>query len=148
MNIVESDQWLNLIPENGLDGGLPHGFKHSEETKSKMTQSRIGKTHSDTTKFKMSKLKIGHTQNTNETRLKQSKSKLGNLNPMYDIHRFGELAPNYGNTHTEDTKSKMRGPRGIQKCPAKLKICPHCGKIGKGPSMVRYHFDNCLLKIG
>lgn len=22
-------------------------------------------------------------------------------------------------------------------------ICPHCGKVGKGPNMKRYHFDNC-----
>ena len=24
--------------------------------------------------------------------------------------------------------------------------CVHCGKIGKGPTMYRYHFDNCKLK--
>lgn len=24
--------------------------------------------------------------------------------------------------------------------------CPHCGKIGKGPNMKRYHFDKCKLK--
>jgi hypothetical protein len=22
-------------------------------------------------------------------------------------------------------------------------ICPHCGRLGKGPQMFRYHFDNC-----
>ena len=25
--------------------------------------------------------------------------------------------------------------------------CPHCGKDGKGPSMKRYHFDNCKVVI-
>ena len=24
--------------------------------------------------------------------------------------------------------------------------CPHCGKVGKGPSMKRWHFDNCKSK--
>jgi hypothetical protein len=24
-----------------------------------------------------------------------------------------------------------------------LRECPHCGKQGKGPTMFRYHFDNC-----
>jgi len=24
--------------------------------------------------------------------------------------------------------------------------CPHCGRIGKGSAMVRYHFNNCKLK--
>jgi hypothetical protein len=27
------------------------------------------------------------------------------------------------------------------------KTCPHCGKIGKGPNMSRYHFNNCRAKI-
>ena len=22
-------------------------------------------------------------------------------------------------------------------------VCPHCGKIGRGPAMLRYHFDRC-----
>lgn len=25
-------------------------------------------------------------------------------------------------------------------------VCPYCNKIGKGPQMFRYHFDNCKLK--
>lgn len=25
-----------------------------------------------------------------------------------------------------------------------IKICPHCGKSGKGPNMTRYHFGNCI----
>ena len=24
--------------------------------------------------------------------------------------------------------------------------CPHCGKFGSGPTMMRYHFKNCKLK--
>ena len=27
------------------------------------------------------------------------------------------------------------------------KICPYCKKIGKGPNMTRYHFNNCKNKI-
>jgi predicted GIY-YIG superfamily endonuclease len=26
--------------------------------------------------------------------------------------------------------------------------CPHCGKHGKGSSMLRWHFDNCKFKVG
>ena len=26
------------------------------------------------------------------------------------------------------------------------KVCPHCNKIGRGPNMTRYHFDNCKFK--
>jgi group I intron endonuclease len=28
----------------------------------------------------------------------------------------------------------------------RVTICPHCGKEGKGPSMNRWHFDNCKMK--
>lgn len=27
------------------------------------------------------------------------------------------------------------------------KVCPHCKKVGKGPNMVRYHFDNCKFRV-
>lgn len=59
LNIVESSSWLNLKPENGLDGGdcisslsdekyqiwleKHKNHRHSEITKSKMIKSRTGK---------------------------------------------------------------------------------------------------------
>jgi hypothetical protein len=27
------------------------------------------------------------------------------------------------------------------------RTCPHCDKIGKGPNMTRYHFDNCPSRV-
>lgn len=27
------------------------------------------------------------------------------------------------------------------------KVCPHCKKVGKGPNMTRYHFENCKLRV-
>lgn len=27
-------------------------------------------------------------------------------------------------------------------------VCPHCGKSGKGPTMLRHHFDRCKAKDG
>ncbi len=29
----------------------------------------------------------------------------------------------------------------------KERVCPHCGKRGRGGNMTRYHFDNCSLKV-
>ena len=37
-NIVESDEWANLIPENGIDGGAP-GRIQSTETRNKIRNS-------------------------------------------------------------------------------------------------------------
>lgn len=42
-------------------------------------------------------------------------------------HRFGKKYPKLG----EQNRIEY--------------TCPHCGKIGKGPGMNRYHFDNCKV---
>ena len=76
-NIVESSEWANLIPENGLDGGSPKGTNKgrictpeiranldrgrqnrsykpmSPESKEKLRNSKIGKLHSIETKEKL-----------------------------------------------------------------------------------------------
>jgi hypothetical protein len=43
---------------------------------------------------------------------------------------------NKGKTLSEVARSNMRGKR-------RLRTCPHCGLIGGGGNMGRYHFDNC-----
>ena len=45
MDIVKSDQWLNLIPENGLSGAPP-GIEFSAEHKTKISMSMSGRKHS------------------------------------------------------------------------------------------------------
>ena len=48
-----------------------------------------------------------------------------------------------GKSHTESTKLKVSNSlKGKTKNYSDL-TCPHCGKIGKGPNMGRYHFTNC-----
>ena len=43
-NIVESNDWANFIPENGLDGGDTFsGKNHTEESKAKMSAGNKGK---------------------------------------------------------------------------------------------------------
>lgn len=51
-NIVESTEWANMEPENGLNGGVP-GKKRSEESKAKQSASTKGVTKSEETKRKM-----------------------------------------------------------------------------------------------
>lgn len=53
--------------------------------------------------------------------------------------------------HSEETKEKLRKPRGKQKNPHKetrILTCPHCNKIGKLRGMLVWHFDNCRNKNG
>ena len=59
-NIVESKDWANIIPENGLDGGFNMtGRTHSTKTKQKISDAKKGKTHSIESKQKMSDIKKG-----------------------------------------------------------------------------------------
>lgn len=67
-----------------------------------------------------------------ETKLKISLANAGEKNGMY------------GKKHTEETKAKF----AFRTLPTLLEqTCPHCGKHGKGGSMVRWHMDNCKTKV-
>ena len=46
-----------------------------------------------------------------------------------------------GKKLTEETKIRMRKPKG----PQKRLVCPYCGKEGGESNIKRYHFDNCSL---
>ena len=125
-NIVESKDWANQRPENGLDGGGNKGIPHTNATKKKVSEANTGKTPwnkgipcSDKTKQKISDSKIGKPQSP-ESNQKRSESTKG----------VPKGSP------SEETKQKMRKP--------KRKVeCPHCGKIGGSNTMQRWHFDNC-----
>jgi len=90
-NIVESNEWFNLIDENGLDGGATfNGKKHTEESKQKM---RIKKpnfipwnknkknVYNKETLKKMSDAKIGK-ERSKETKKILSKKLKNNCNNM------------------------------------------------------------------
>lgn len=127
---------------NMTEGGEgPLGFMHSQESKDKMSKSRIGKPSrnkgkpgtnlgkkfSQETKDKMSKSSMGNsyalgTLRTDEAKEKYRQSKLGNKNPM-----FGKEPWNKGTTNEV--------------------ICPHCNKIGDKVVMSRWHFNNCKVLL-
>lgn len=74
-----------------------------------------------------------------------------------------EKQKNSAKRHSEKMKGKTpwnKGVKGAQKAwnkglknpnlslmANKKHVCPHCGKNGKGSSMLRWHFDNCKDRI-
>jgi hypothetical protein len=88
-DIVNSKKWANMMPENGLDGG---SVKHTDETKSKMSEAKKGKMHTEESKVKMRK-------------------------PKSDEHKAKISAANKGKPQSEETKAKMRKPKKQITCP-------------------------------
>jgi hypothetical protein len=84
--IVESKEWSNMRPENGLDGGATRYGPHSEVTKQKIGDSQRGKILSDDTK----------------RLLKEARSK------QVNVRQKGEWS------QTESAKQKIREKRAKQ----------------------------------
>ena len=82
--IVESADWLNLMPENGLDGGCP-GLILSEEHKQKISAAHKGKLFSEETRAKLSAAHKGKLLGplSEETRAKMSAARKGKLRGPY-----------------------------------------------------------------
>lgn len=136
-DIVESNDWANFKPENGLDGGTEwrkgktlidlYGEEKAEEIKKKKSIPQ-----SEETKLKISKTLKENPVNfwLGKERSEETKIKIGN------IHRGKEVS--------QETRQKIsESTKGISQPKVE---CPHCGKTGGNSSMKRWHFDNCKVK--
>jgi hypothetical protein len=94
-DIVKSDNWANLKPENGLDGWVI-GQKHDPETK---LSGMRGKKHSTETKLKMSLARIGKKLS------EEHKAKL--RIPKSDIAKQNISKGRMGFKHSTETKLKI-----------------------------------------
>jgi predicted XRE-type DNA-binding protein len=74
---------------------------------------------------------------SSESKNKMSKRVQGKYNPMFDIHRFGKDAPNFGKNHSKETKKKLsiKLKNRIISEETKNKMSKsHIGMIGKNHS--------------
>ena len=72
----------------------------------------------------------------------EAESKGRKIKDTSNYNNSGIHNPMFGINHSEETKEKMRKPKGPQK---KL-ICPYCNMEGGSGNIKRYHFENCKLK--
>jgi hypothetical protein len=165
-NIVESKEWANMEPENGLNGCVP-GRKHTDEVKAKMSKPlsaehkanisifRTGKKLSSETRIKIGIASTGRTHSI-EAKAKMSIVKKGKI--LSDETKTKISIGNKGKTVSDEAKAKMSITRkgkpksdehilkiAISNTGKKqlIVVCPYCGKSGGTNSMTRYHFDNC-----
>ena len=112
--IVESDEWANLMPEYGIGGGSKYwkGKKRPEQSK-----RMSGENHPHYGKTGEASHNHGKVR-TDEHKKNYSMSKLGLKNP-----RFGKP--------------------DMMKDPTYHKICEHCGVTIDPSKFARYHGDKC-----
>jgi len=94
------------------------GYKHNDETKQKLRESRKGKTHDEETKRKMSETRKGKPKSKEWSR-KIGEAQMGEKN-----HRWGKTPWNKGIVRDKSA-------------------CIHCQKMVDAANLKRWHNDNC-----
>lgn len=141
-DIVESKEWANEKPENGLDGGDTSMFidyvqtgkkssetKNSENWKNTVGKERAGKqseTLSKTINDPLWKKTVGTDKAKKITQALKDVPKSIEHKKNISLSKKGK-ATNKGHVYEKI-------------------LCPYCGKVGAGGNMKRWHFDNCKGK--
>ena len=126
----ENDEFLTNLTFGGEGSS---GFKHSEEAKQKMSESRKGTKHSEEVKRKMSESRKG-TKHSEEAKRKMSEAKKGIQ--LSEEHKKKISESCKGRQLSEETKRKMSKSKKGRKCSEETKrklskkvICITTGKI-------------------
>ncbi len=122
------------------------GKKMPEWNRLKLIEANTGRPCSDETRKKISKAQIGKVL-TEEHRRKLSESHKGKKLSEETRRRMSEAGKKV--IWTEERKQNLsRAKQGVKTGPCKMAECPHCGKIGAGGVMRRWHFDRCKVVNG
>lgn len=124
------------ILHNRSDGGEGScGAVRSKETREKISKANTGKTRIFSEE---------HKQNMSIAQKGKKRS------PLTPEHREKIGLANKGKIISPNTISKWRKSMSLRKLSGikgirniKQITCPHCGKIGGGGNMTRYHFNKC-----
>lgn len=101
----------------------------SEETRRKISEAQVGKALTDEHKRKLSESHRGKKL-SDETRRKMSEAGKKRV-------------------WSEETRQKLsKAKQGVKTGPCKAMECPHCGKVGAGGVMQRWHFERCKVVNG
>ena len=122
--IVESSQWANLKPEDGLDGGHP-----GDEAVKRTALKQIGVKHSAERNAAKSARQRGKKKSQ-----QWLDKRIGAKRKPYK-QQVQRVKPN-------KNKGILTGSRNV-KIVYKIVQCPHCDKTGGSSAMGRWHFDNC-----
>jgi hypothetical protein len=135
--IIDIPKQITEIPWNKGLIGFRTDYKHSEQTKSKMSQSGKGKIRSQSHCDNISKSKKGTQPRLGAILSQDTKDKISNSLKGKPVWNAGKT-----NIYSEDTLELIR-----EKALNREKItCIHCGKLSDKPNHTRWHGSNCKLK--
>jgi hypothetical protein len=133
-NVVDNEDFANLKTEEGVSG------IYGKEARKKMSESakKRGAPATAWTSTQVSEMNKKTWQNP-EIRQKR----IDGIRKSLTGKKYGPRSQEFKDRMREVLTGRSYG-KGI-KHNLKEKTCPHCGKVGKGPNMTRYHFNNCKL---
>lgn len=170
-NIVDSDQWANLMNENGIDGGA---LVYTDEMKQRQRESSLKMmkkgTHPFLGDFQKNRVINGthhllggeiqrkHASENNLKRVRNGTHHFvgGAVNRMMvekGTHPFlgGKIQRETYKKRTTETKELLKSLRekmfieGTHPTQV-IKICPYCNKMENSALYARYHGDKCPMK--
>lgn len=110
------------------------GLNHSQESRLKMSEKRKGNPDLIARNRRTAEKRRG-TTSSEETK---AKIRIARSNCTFsEEHKKNLSKAGTGRPVSEETREKMRLKNSIKS------ECPHCGLIGGGSAMKRYHFDKC-----
>lgn len=99
----------------GGEGGSGHNsFENKTEEELNLIKKKISEAN---------KGRIFTEEHRHNLSVANKGKQLGEKNPMYGVHRGGELHPMWGKHHKEETKEKLRKYRGKDSSTARTVIC-------------------------
>jgi 5-methylcytosine-specific restriction endonuclease McrA len=122
------------------------GKKMPEWNKAKLIEANTGRVCSEETRQKISQAQIGKVL-SDEHRRKLSDAHRGKKQSAETIKRRADSLRGRKRTH-EQKKRLSEIKQGVKIGPLSSTQCPHCGKIGAGGVMQRWHFERCKVVNG
>lgn len=143
-NVKDSNEWANLIEETGLDGGTTHtdpywlkGFKHSDESKKKISESSKGKRAplSEDVKAKIRDSLRGKPMKCSPKGVSKTEAHRRNVSKA-----LKGKSKKFSKDGLESMKTSVSERQKV-----KYK-CSVCGKIGNAGQIGRYHKE-CMKEL-
>ncbi len=132
-NVSKNEEYYNLVKQTvtKFDSSGEENYFYGKHLSGEKN-GFYGKRHSDKTKKHLSSIRKG-------TRLGEENTFFGKTHTPKTKKKIGETGWN----GESGKKRRQRISKSMMGLKHNKRTCPHCGKVGAGPNMTRYHFANC-----